>query len=52
MAVKKERIEIIKLLLSNDNIDVNYINIPNIYLFITFKIIYFNDISKFIFQRH
>ena len=42
-AVEKENIEIIKLLLSNDKIDVNilYILILN---FIKFKIISFNDI--------
>ena len=34
MAVKKERIEIIKLLLSNDKIDVNFQGIFNIFNFI------------------
>ena len=48
MAVEKENLEIIKLLLSNDNIDIN---IPYIlYLFyIKFKIIFFNAIQNHIF---
>ena len=42
-AVEKENIEIIKLLLSNDQIDVNYLCIL-ILNFIKFKIISFNEI--------
>ena len=49
LAVEKENIEIIKLLLNNDKIDVNipYILILN---FIKFKIISFNHIQNHIFQ--
>ena len=42
-AVEKENIEIVKLLLSNEQIDVNIINISTKY---------FNYISKQIFQLH
>ena len=43
LAVEKENIEIVKLLLTNDKLDINILNILNIY-FITFKIISFNPI--------
>ena len=43
MAVGKENIEIIKLLLANDKIDINQGYIINIF-FIKFEIISFNEI--------
>ena len=43
IAVEKENIEIIKLLLTNDQIDVNTLNILK-YYFIKFKIKGFNSI--------
>ena len=49
LAVEKENIEIIKLLLNNDKLDINIINILNIF-FIKFKIISFNGIQNYIFQ--
>ena len=39
MAVSKENVEIVKLLLSNDKIDVNILNISNLF-HIKFKIIF------------
>ena len=68
MAVEKENIEIVKLLLMNDKLDINIINILNIffykiqnhifqlhsksYLSIEFKIILFNYIQNHVFQRN
>ena len=49
LAVEKENIEIVKLLLTNDKLDINIINILNIF-FIKFKIISFNEIQNHIFQ--
>ena len=54
MAVEKENIEIVKLLLTNNKLDINISNIFNIFIIeiqnhissITFKIIYFNEILK------
>ena len=66
LAVKKENIEIIKLLLTNDKLDINLGYILNIfiykiqnhiiqlhskmYLSIIFKIISFNQIQNYLFQ--
>ena len=49
LAVEKENIEIVKLLLMNDKLDMNIINILNIF-FIKFEIISFNSIQNHIFQ--
>ena len=49
LAVEKENIEIIKLLLNNDELDINLLNILNIF-YIKFKILYFNIIHNHIFQ--
>ena len=49
LAVKKGYIEIVKLLLTNDKIDVNLPYI-SFHIFIEFKIIYFNKIKSYIFQ--
>ena len=43
LAVEKENVDIIKLLLSNDKIDINILNILLLF-YIKFKIISFNDI--------
>ena len=48
-AVEKENIEIIKLLLNNDKLDINLGYILNIF-YIKFKIISFNYIQNQIFQ--
>ena len=45
LAVERENIEIIKLLLTNDKLDVNYLYIL-FYLFLRFVIILFNSIIK------
>ena len=56
MAIIKENVEIIKLLLSNDKIDVNILNILNLFYIkfkiislIGFEIINFNEIHNHIF---
>ncbi len=51
LAVKKENTEIIKLLLNNDELDINLGYILNIF-YIKFKIISFNTIQNYIFQLH
>ena len=48
LAIEKENLDIIKLLLSNDKIDVNILSILN-FLYIKFKIIRFNFIQIHIF---
>ena len=50
LAVEKENLEIIKLLLSNDKIDINILNIF-INIFIKFTIKYFNDIKNQLFHQ-
>ena len=45
LAVERENIEIIKLLLTNDKLDVNYLYIL-FYLFLRFVIMLFNSIIK------
>ena len=58
LAVEKENIEIVKLLLTNDKLDINLLNIllliilynSKLFLLITFKILSFNEIQKHIFQ--
>ena len=47
LAIEKENIEIIKLLLSNGKIDVNAPNIINLF-YMKFKIIYINRIKNHI----
>ena len=49
LAVEKENIEIVKLFMTNDKLDINIINILNIF-FIKFKIISFNYIQNHIIQ--
>lgn len=58
-AVEKENVEIVRILLTNDKIDVDVLNVLNTYIFnsilnlcifITFKILYFNEIQNQIFQ--
>ena len=49
LAVEKENIEIVKLLLTNDKLDMNIINILNLF-FIKLKMIFFNFIQNHIFQ--
>ena len=51
LAVEKENIEIVKLLLTNNKLDINIINILNIF-FIKLKIISLNEIQNHIFQLH
>ena len=51
LAVEKENIEIVKLLLTNDKLDINLLNIIYIF-FIKFKIISFNKIQNHIFQSY
>ena len=46
IAVEKENIEIIKLLLSKENIDINLIKISNIIIQYNFKNKHFNTILK------
>ena len=66
MAVEKENIEIIKLLLTNDQLDINFLNIFNTFIdkiqnhaiqynskldhSMQFKIISFNEIQNHIIQ--
>ena len=45
LAIEKENIEIVKLLLINDKIDVNFLNVFNLF-YLFHLIIYFNDIQK------
>ena len=68
MAVEKENIEIIKLLLTNDKLNINLFSILNIFIikiqnhicqlhsksfhFLTLKIISFNEIHNHIFQLY
>ena len=49
LAVEKENIEIVKLLLNNNQLDINFLNIFNIF-YIKFKIISFNAIQNHIFE--
>ena len=58
-AVEKEIVEIVRILLTNDKIDVDVYNVLNTYIFnsiqnfsilIKFKILYFNEIQNQIFQ--
>ena len=57
-AIEEENIEIVKLLLANNKLDINIINIfqlcfhsiQNHIILIAFKIIYFNEIQNSIFQ--
>ena len=51
MAVEKGNIEIVKLLLTNDKLDINLGYILNIF-FIKFKMISFNYIQNHIFQSN
>ena len=51
LAVEKENIEIVKLILMNDKLDINFLNIFIIF-FIKLKIISFNTIQNHIFQLH
>lgn len=44
LAVKEGCIEIIKILLANEKLDVNKLNIFNIFVFLKFTILYFNEI--------
>lgn len=48
-AVKNENIEIVKLLLTDDKIDVNILNVL-INFYYKINIMYFNDIEKFKFN--
>ena len=57
LAIEKENIEIVKLLLTNNKLDINQRNILNIFFFIKFKILFFNVIQNHIFffyliQKH
>ncbi len=51
LAVEKENIEIIKLLLNNNKLDINLGYILNIF-YIKFNILSFNRIQNHIFQFH
>lgn len=51
-AVGKNDVEIVKLLLSNDKINVNVLNISNKILSIPFHIKTFYVISSYFFQLH
>ena len=51
LAVEKENIEIVKLLLTHNKLDINLGYILNI-IFIKFKIIFFNYIQNHIFQYY
>ena len=50
MAVEKKNVEIVKLLLANDKIDVNMGYISSFLFLIKFKIKNFNSIQNHIFQ--
>ena len=50
MAVEKKNVEIVKLLLANDKIDVNMGYISSFLFLIEFKIKNFNNIQNHIFQ--
>ena len=52
LAIEKGNIEIVKLLLNNDKIDVNFPFILSLFLFIKLNITHFNKISGNIFQYH
>ena len=53
MAVEKNNIEIVKLLLTNDKLDINIINISmKCFFLIKFKMICFSGIQNRIFQLH
>ena len=51
LAVKKENIEIVKILLTNDKLDINLLNIFHNF-HIKLKIISFNTIQNHIFQLY
>ena len=50
LAVEKENIEIVKLLLNNDKLDINFRYIFIQFILIKFEIISFNGIQNHIFQ--
>ena len=49
LAIEKDNIEIVKLLLTNNKLNINQRNILNIFFFIKFKILFFNVILNHIF---